>query len=688
MSTPFQSARLFLMGGAALLALGTSSLGQRPSAKAPLASDAPDAEDRRERVAMERFLTLLEKNPRRGTALDRVYGYHVERGSLDTFVKTYETRVAEDPKDGVGWTILGLLESQRGRDAAAVTALRRAEATRPDDPMPSYYLGQAYVLVGQPEEAAAAFERALGRKPKRNEVLEIFQALGRVYQRTSKTQEAMAVWGRLEALFPDDPRVREQIASALAEEGQAELALPRFEGLAKTAKDPFRQAQWAMTAADLKGRLGRTEPALRDYESLLGKLRPDSWLYREVRRKIDEVFLRNDDQAGLASYYERWVKANPEDVEALVRLGRSLAAQGRLAESRTWYEKAIKLAPSRRELRQALIGQLVQEQKIADAAAQYAELAKAEPNNPDILRDWGGLLLRDTSKPEAGRKAEAAAIWRKLLDARPKDPVTVAQVGDLFRQAEMVDDALALYRKAVDLAPDNPQYREYLGEFLHTLKRPDEALAAWKPIAEGKNRDAKNLVRLAEVLAGFGYLKQALPPMTEAVALEGDDFNLRLKLAQLLHRAERFDDARPQLDASERLAENDEEKGAALEAQVKNDQAGEDGGADRGGSARRSAAPTSRPPPGPTGPVPRGGRQAPRGERAVAGAIEADPRSIQAWTLAARIRESAGQLADAVDAYRRLAELDRRNRSSTSPAWPSSRRGSAGSTRPSRPGAT
>ena len=32
---------------------------------------------------------------------------------------------------------------------------------------------------------------------------------------------------------------------------------------------------------------------------MLGKLRPDSWLHKEVRRKIEEVFLRNDDRAGL-----------------------------------------------------------------------------------------------------------------------------------------------------------------------------------------------------------------------------------------------------------------------------------------------------------------------------------------------------------------------------------------------------
>lgn len=640
---------------------------QRPTRKdaATATADPSEAEDQREKLSAERFLSLLEKNPRRGTALDRVYGYHVERGSLDAFIKGYEDRVAKDPKDGVGWLVLGLLQSQAGRDAAAVGSLQTAEEVRADDPMTSYYLGQALVLVGQPDEAAAAFERALNRKPRRSDLLEIFQALGRVYQRAQKPKEAMEVWTRLEGMFPDDERVREQIAAALAEEGQAAAALPRYEALAKSVRDPFRQAQFAMTAADLKVRVGKLDDALREFESLLGKLRPDSWLYKEVRRKLDDVFLRNDDQAGLAAYYEAWIKKNPEDVEALVRLGRSLAAQGRLAEARTWYEKAIALAPSRRELRLALIGQLAIDQKFADAAAQFEAMDKAEPNNPDTLRDWGGMILRDKARPEAERKAAAAAVWRRLVEARPNDPVTAAQTADLFRQAELTDDALALYRKAIELAPADAQYREYLGEYLHTLKRSDEALAVWGQIAEGKNRDVKNLTRLAEVLSGFGYLKQAIPPLTEAVDQDKTDFTLRLKLADLLHRAERFDDARAQLDSAESLAESDEERSASLEAQVKNDlaasraderiaalqadlNAGRDATAARWSRLARYLEATSK---------------LPEAVAACDKAIAIDPRYIPAWALAARVRETAGQLGDAADAFRRLAEIDRRNRS-------------------------
>ena len=126
---------------------------------------------------------------------------------------------------------------------------------------------------------------------------------------------------------------------------------------------------------------------------------------------------------------------------------------GRAAEAHTWFDKAVKLAPSRRDLRLALISQLAQDQKFAEAASEYQALDQAEPNNPDTLRDWGALVLRDTTKTQAEQKAAAAAIWRKMLDAKPNDAVTTAQVADLLRQAELTEQALELYRKAATLRP-------------------------------------------------------------------------------------------------------------------------------------------------------------------------------------------------------------------------------------------
>jgi tetratricopeptide (TPR) repeat protein len=630
------------------------------------AQDLPSGRDDtdRERQVVQRFLTLLEQNPKKGTALDRIYGYHVERGTLDTFLEVYHDRIRKDPKDGAAWLILGLVEAQRGRDAASVAALRKATETRSNDPLPSYYLGQALVLVGQPEAAAQAFEQAIARKPSRSDLLEIFQALGRVFQRAHRTEEALKVWNRLERLFPDDLRVQEQIAEALAEEAQPDQALPRYQALARMAADPYRKVQFRIEAAELEVRLGNTDRALAEFESLLGQLNPDSWLHREVRRKIEEVFLRNDDLAGLAAYYEDWLKKRTDDVDAMARLGRSLAMQGRVAEARSWLDKAVRQAPSRKELRLALVEQLVQEKKFSEAAVQYEAMVRSDPNNPDLVRDWGRLLLRDTGRPLPERKKAAAAVWRKMVETRPQDPAVATQAADLFRQAEMADDAIALYLKAIALAPDQPQYREYLGEYYHALKRSQDALAAWAEIAAGPNRNAKNLARLSEVYAGFGYVAEALGPVAEACRLAPEDFDLRMKYAGLLARREAYAESLQQLDAAEPLADDNEQRDAVLDARVKSlvaagRLAAETDALRRELSEARSTA---------AGHwlhlaryLEAAGIWA-EATRAVQKAVAIDPKSVAAWDAAARIHEASGNLGASADAQRTLADLDRRGR--------------------------
>lgn len=624
-----------------------------------------DEEDAKDRALAERFRRVLETNPRRGTALDRIYGYHVERGTLDQLVGEYTARTKKDPNDGVAWMIIGLLESQRGRDAAAVAAFKEAEAKLPQNAIPSWYLGQSLVLIGQPDAAAEAFERAITRKPVRNDLLDIFQALGRVYQRSQRTEKALDVWNRLEKLFPDDPRVQEQIAATLVEEGQFEQALPRLTRLADASDDKYRQSSLRMDIADLKVRLKKSAEALSDFEKLIGELNPDSWLYRDVRRRIEEVFLRNDDLAGLAAYYQKWLERKPTDVDAIARLAKSLSSQGRAREARDWLSKGAALAPKNRALRQALIDQFVFEQDFAAASKEYEQMDKADPDNPDTLREWGKLIMRDAGKPEAERRAQAAAVWKRLVEKKPKDPVVASQTADLLRSANAVDEALAFYKKAVELAPNAAQYREYLGEYLHHLKRSDEALAAWRPIAEGSNRTSKNLARLAEVFAGFGYRKEAVAAMADAISLEKDDFAMLMTYAELLHQDGRNDEALQQIATANKLASNPEDAEQVLVAQIKVYQAteklgeridelqkdldaGKDATADRWLRLAR---------------LYEANRQIDRAQETVAKAQAKDPKSIPLLIAAARIQEAGGNLLAAADINRKLAALDRRYRS-------------------------
>ena len=185
------------------------------------------------------------------------------------------------------------------------------------------------------------------------------------------------------------------------------------------------------------------------------------------------MFLRNDDLAGLAKYYEKWLAKNPADVDAIARLAKNLASQGRAPRRATGSRRGW--SPPRRTaaLRQALIDQYVFEQNFAAAAQQYEALDKADPNNPDTLREWGKLLMRDAAKPEAERRAAAAAVWQRLLEKKPNDPVVASQVADLMRTAERDRRGDRPLQEGDRPRPERAQYREYLGEYYHSLKRSD-----------------------------------------------------------------------------------------------------------------------------------------------------------------------------------------------------------------------
>ena len=127
-----------------------------------------------------------------------------------------------------------------------------------------------------------------------------------------------------------------------------------------------------------------------------------------------------------------------------------------------------------------------QDQKFAEAAAQYEALDQADPNNPDTLRDWGALVLRDTTKAAAraqGRRRRdlAQAARRPSPTTRsppPRSPTCCA------RPSWSTTPWPSTARPSSSLPP-TPSITNTSANTSINLKRPDEAKAAWAKIADG-----------------------------------------------------------------------------------------------------------------------------------------------------------------------------------------------------------
>ncbi|MCP4510518.1 MAG: hypothetical protein GY826_29425, partial [Fuerstiella sp.] len=125
-------------------------------------SDSDD-DERKAAATNNRFLRHLKLRPREGTAFDRVYAFHVDRGTLQQYVDSLNQQAQAEGTDGTASLLQGMIETRRGRDAAARTAFEQAEKLRTTDPIPSWYLGKSLVALGETERAAEALERALQR---------------------------------------------------------------------------------------------------------------------------------------------------------------------------------------------------------------------------------------------------------------------------------------------------------------------------------------------------------------------------------------------------------------------------------------------------------------------------------------------------------------------------------------------
>ena len=665
----------------------------------------------------QQFLKVLFRNPRFGTAYDRVYEFHANRGTIQAFhdaladvaglpeLKATEGQAADSsipefatlPDPGSAALLVGMLDLQHVQGAAAVTALERAAQLRPEDAIAHWYLGKARMMNRQLDLAPDSFERAITCRPAKIDLLEIYKELARMLQNSQQDAQALNVWQRLESAFPGDLRVKEQIAIALSQDGRWQDALARYTSLANESKNPEQRVQANLAAADLMIQLGRPQDAIALLESQSATLDVDSWLFKEIRRRIEATFRSRDDLPGLVAYYETRIKGHTEDVDAMARLGRTLSLQNKTAEAAAWYRRAITLSPSNVALRESLIEQLVRDGKLPDAISQYEQMARFDAGNRDHIEAWGQLYLSRKDLPLSDRQARAAAIWERLMVDRNDDPATLSRLAELMRRAELTDRAIGLYRQAIDKAPNEPQYREYLGEYFNRLHRTDEAITTWKEIAAGDRRLKANLVRLAEVLNRFGHTDSALVAMRDACSLNPDPIE-RIKFVEMLrtaaeaivnpgsgligtigeaeHVTQTPEEASPlvrikqqllteafqQLDLAEQAAETQDERQQILSDRVKTLIAA--GMLEE--QAMRLAAELN----AATNVTAERWRTlalyqeaADKLNEATASAIkvvELEPQSVPGWTILADLYERTGRLGDGVDAMKKLASLDRR----------------------------
>ena len=506
---------------------------------------------------IERYKLMLSRNPKEGSTFDRLYQFYLEGTGLDAMVTDYQAEAQAKPDDSNVQLILGHIYKRLGKDLETVAAYQRAVELAPHHYYAHFALGQMYATLRRHEEAIGALTQAAELSEETQaaspeELMDVYKALGRAYFSRDRVDEAIAAWGKIPELDPENIFSRIELADLFREQEFYDQAIAQHEAIIQLkTEDPYRICLSRREIGNIHEAKGDYEDAIQSYDTAMALTAPGNWLRKDLQHRIIGIYAADGDWEGLIAHYQKKLEDTPNDPELIGLLAAAHIENQQLDEGTTTYQKAVELAPTDTGIRLNLITALRSAEKFEDAAAAYESLSEQQPDDFGIYRELGELYLQleDESK--------ARATYQRMLDRDPDNAGTHLILAEIYAGNDWIDDAIAAYQEAIKKSPNNLDYIEYFGEFYFRQGNRQKTVETWNQLVAGDKATAENYDRLAKLLDAKDFRTEAIAASQEAVALMPDAYRYREALAQRLTAAKNYDEALAEYAEAEKLAPNE-----------------------------------------------------------------------------------------------------------------------------------
>jgi len=285
--------------------------------------------------------------------------------------------------------------------------------------------------------------------------------------KTGQYDAAIGAWKELLAEIPDDPRIHNNLATALGQTGRYAEAIPEFEK-ALEIKPQYRAAYENLGVALLK--VGRPDDAIRIFQQGL-QYYPDSAELHTHLALVLESQGRTDDAI---AEFENSLQSNPNDANVHFALGWALASKGDRDQAISEYKEALRLNPQD-ELAHVNLGLMLGSKGDWDRAIEEERAALLlDPKDASAHVYLGGLL------EQQGNDDGAIAEYRAGLSLNPNDEIAHLNLGLLLGSKDDLDSAISEERAALRLDPKDGTAHLYLGTMLGKKGDYDGATAEYR----------------------------------------------------------------------------------------------------------------------------------------------------------------------------------------------------------------
>ena len=157
---------------------------------------------------------------------------------------------------------------------------------------------------------------------------------------------------------------------------------------------------------------------------------------------------------------------------------------------------------------------------------------------------------------QAGRLAEAEALYRQILAVDPRHADALHLLGVLTHQAGQSDLAVEMIREAIALVQTNPAFHSNLGAVFFEQGRFDEAVAAHRAALKLQPDNSEALVNLGNALNAQDHVEDSIAAYRRALQLKPEDANAHSNLGNALCKQGRLDEATAAYQRAVELAPN------------------------------------------------------------------------------------------------------------------------------------
>ncbi|XP_034434594.1 protein O-mannosyl-transferase TMTC1 isoform X5 [Hippoglossus hippoglossus] len=240
-------------------------------------------------------------------------------------------------------------------------------------------------------------------------------------------------------------------------------------------------------------------------------------------------------------FYRKALDTNPQHNRALFNLGNLLKSQGKAKEAEVLLMDSINFGAHFADAYSSLASLYAEQKRFPEANEVYLKGIENCPDNSDLHNNYGVFLV------DTGEGALAEAHYLQAVRLKPAHYVAMVNLGRLLRSSNENEAAESWYKRALQITR-KVDILTPLGALYYNTGRFEEALQVYREAAALQPDNTDIWLALAQVLAMVSHTIEAEKMTLDIISREGSCIECYRLLSAIYSKRGNFTEALDALD--------------------------------------------------------------------------------------------------------------------------------------------